>query len=107
MEFIKVSVDEHISYIVMDRGKSNAINQQMLAELNEVITSAQRDPAIEGIVLQGKEGFFSAGLDLIALYEYNEEETRLFWQAFIQLVHTFAAFDKPAVASISGHSPAG
>lgn len=107
MEFVKVNVDEHVSHISLDRGKSNAINQQMLEELSEAIVEAQRDPAIEGIILHGKEGFFSAGLDLVALYEYNEEETRLFWQTFIQLVHTFADFDKPAVASISGHSPAG
>lgn len=107
MEFIKVTVDEHVSHILLDRGKSNAINQQMLEELNAAIAEAQHDPAVEGIILHGKEGFFSAGLDLVALYEYNEEEARLFWQAFIQLVHNFVAFDKPAVASINGHSPAG
>ena len=107
MDFIKVTVEERVSHVYLDRGKSNAINQQMLEELRQGITEAQQDPAIEGLILHGKEGFFSAGLDLIALYEYNEEEVRRFWHTFIDFARTFVAFDKPSVAAISGHSPAG
>ncbi|WP_257669473.1 enoyl-CoA hydratase/isomerase family protein [Parapedobacter tibetensis] len=107
MDFIKVTVDERISHVYLDRGKSNAINQQMLEELKQSIIAAQQDPAIEGLIIQGKEDFFSAGLDLIALYEYNEEEVRKFWHTFIDFIRVFVAFDKPAVAAISGHSPAG
>ncbi len=107
MDFIKVTVEERVSHIYLDRGKSNAINQQMLEELGQAIAEAQRDPAIEGLILHGKEGFFSAGLDLIALYEYNEEEARRFWYTFVDFVRMFVTFDKPSVAAISGHSPAG
>ncbi|MBK1440581.1 enoyl-CoA hydratase/isomerase family protein [Parapedobacter sp. ISTM3] len=107
MDFIKNTVDERVSHVYLDSGKSNAINQQMLEELKETIVTAQVDPAIEGLILHGKSGFFSAGLDLIALYAYNEEEVRRFWHTFMDFVRTFVAFDKPAVAAISGHSPAG
>lgn len=107
MDFIKLTVDERIAHLYLDRGKSNAINQQMLDELQESIVEAQQDPAVEGLILHGKEGFFSAGLDLISLYEYNEEEVRRFWHAFIDFTRMFVAFEKPAVAAISGHSPAG
>ena len=67
MDFIKVTVEERVSHVYLDRGKSNAINQQMLEELRQGITEAQQDPAIAGLILHGTEGFFSAGLDLIAL----------------------------------------
>lgn len=107
MDFIKVTVEERVSHVYLDRGKSNAINQQMLEELQQSIVEAQQDPAVEGLILHGKEGFFSAGLDLIALYEYNEEEVRRFWHTFIDFTRAFVAFDKPSVAAISGHSPAG
>src|SRR5690606_24999688 len=96
MDFIKVNVDERISHVYLDRGKSNAIDRQMLEELRQVIADAQADPAVEGLILHGKEGFFSAGLDLVALYEYNADEVREFWQTFIDFVRTFVAFDKPA-----------
>lgn len=107
MDFIKVTIDDHISHLFLDRGKSNAINQQMLDELHQAVVAAQEDPAIEGLILHGKPGFFSAGMDLVALYEYNEAEVRHFWLSFMAFIRTFAAFDKPAVAAISGHSPAG
>ncbi len=107
VNFIKTTIEQRVYHVHLDRGKSNAINQQMLEELGQAITDAQENPAVEGLILHGKEGFFSAGLDLIALYELDEEEVRRFWHTFMDVVRTFVAFDKPAVAAISGHSPAG
>ena len=106
MDFIKITVEDHVSHIYLDRGKSNAFDQQMLEEFGNAVDDAQRDPAIEGLVLHGKEGFFSAGLDLIALYDYNEDEVRRFWLTFMETIRGLVAFDKPAVAAVSGHSPA-
>ncbi|MFC3197166.1 enoyl-CoA hydratase/isomerase family protein [Parapedobacter deserti] len=106
MDFIKVTVDERISHIYLDRGKSNAVDQQMLDELRQAIAAAQDDQAVEGIILHGKEGFFSAGLDLVALYGYDEAEVRRFWVTFMDVISALVSFDKPAVAAIGGHSPA-
>lgn len=107
MNFVTVTVDQRISHIYLDRGKSNALDQQMIEELRQTIIEARENPAIEGIILHGKADFFSAGLDLVALYEYNEDEVRRFWHTFLDFVRTLVSFDKPAVAAISGHSPAG
>jgi len=57
--------------------------------------------------LIGKENFFSAGLDLITLYDYNEDQIREFWNLFLEATSLLSAFPKPIVAAISGHSPAG
>ncbi len=107
MDFIKVNNEDRISHIYLDRGKSNAFDQKMIEELQQAIVDAQENASVEGIILHGKEGFFSAGLDLVALYEYDADEIRRFWHTFIGFIRTFVAFDKPAVAAISGHSPAG
>jgi len=106
MDFINTTVEDRISHVYLDRGRSNALHQQMLEELGTAVAGAQSDPAIEGLILHGKEGFFSAGLDLIALYDYNEEEVRRFWYTFMDVTRALLAFDKPAIAAISGHSPA-
>jgi enoyl-CoA hydratase/carnithine racemase len=58
-------------------------------------------------VIIGKENFFSAGVDLIELYDYNEEQSRHFWSKFLQTIGVLAAFKKPFVTAITGHSPAG
>lgn len=106
-EFIKTKTEEHITYIGLDRGRSNAMHLEMIRELTAAITTAKEDPAVEAIVLHGNEGFFTSGLDLITLYSYDEATIRTFWEEFFTLTHTLASFPKPAVASITGHSPAG
>ena len=106
MDFIKTTVENRVSHIYLDRGKSNALHQQMLEELGAAVADAENDPAVEGLILHGKEGFFSAGLDLITLYDYDEGAVRRFWHTFMDLILALVAFDKPAVAAISGHSPA-
>ncbi|WP_353125764.1 enoyl-CoA hydratase/isomerase family protein [Parapedobacter pyrenivorans] len=107
MSFIKITIEDRIAHVHLDRGKSNAIDQQMLEELGQAVVDAQENPAVEGLLLHGNEGFFSAGLDLIALYDYSEDEVRRFWHTFMDVIRKLVAFDKPAVAAISGHSPAG
>lgn len=100
-------MSDHIAYVSLNRGRSNAINQQMLQELQDTLAMLQDESTVAGMILHGHEGFFSAGLDLIELYDYNEQQIRDFWADFTRFISTFAAFDKPAVAAISGHSPAG
>lgn len=107
MDFVKVAEEQRIAHIHLDRGRSNAMEQQMIEELQQAIEAVQKNPGLDGLVLHGKPDFFSAGLDLIALYAYNEEEVRQLWYTFLKLIYTLVAFDKPAVAAISGHSPAG
>lgn len=107
MKFLTFSVTDRMALIGLNRGRSNAINAELLDELKLVIKSAQDDDAISGIILHGNEGFFSAGLDLIELYNYNEVEIRTFWESFLSFVQQLTAFKKPAIAAIGGHSPAG
>src|SRR5690606_11132608 len=107
MEFIDLVVEEQVADVRLNRGRSNAIHGPMIAELNEVIGQVQADPAIRGLILHGKEGFFSSGLDLMELYDLDEEGVRRFWTQFIALIAKFVAFDKPSVAAISGHSSVG
>lgn len=107
MKYIQVTVHERMALIGLDRGKSNAINTEMLKELNNLLISVEQDDSILGIIIHGKERFFSSGLDLIELYEYDETQIREFWELFLEFINTLVAFKKPSVAAISGHSPAG
>ena len=91
----------------MDRGKSNALHLEMVLEISMAIDEAANDPSVEGLILTGKEGFFSAGLDLITLYSYDEAQMKTFWEAFMRLLYKLITFPKPAVSAITGHSPAG
>jgi Delta3-Delta2-enoyl-CoA isomerase len=107
MENIKTTIQDRVAIISLDHGKSNAINAAMVAELQKMIINIEKDDQIGGVILTGKEGFFTAGIDLIELYDYNEEQIKNFWINFLDLVKTLTLFKKPLVAAISGHSPAG
>ncbi|MFD1769340.1 enoyl-CoA hydratase/isomerase family protein [Sphingobacterium suaedae] len=106
-EFIRTQTTDHVMHIGLDRGRSNAMHLEMIVELNQELERIKNDPAIEALVLYGNEGFFSSGLDLITLYDYNESTIQLFWENFINLTYTLASLPKPTIASITGHSPAG
>jgi 3,2-trans-enoyl-CoA isomerase len=107
MNTLKVTIREKVAVISLNRGKSNAMNLEMVEELIRIIKSIEQDINTKGIILTGNNGFFTAGLDLIELYDYNEDQMRHFWVSFLDLVKTLTAFKKPLVAAISGHSPAG
>ncbi|MHA4893502.1 enoyl-CoA hydratase/isomerase family protein [Pedobacter sp. PWIIR3] len=107
MNTIKVTIKDHLSIITLDRGKSNALDREMITELNDIFKNIASDSNIAGVIITGKENFFSAGLDLISLYNYNEEEAKSFWHLFLDFTATITSFKKPLVAAINGHSPAG
>lgn len=107
MEFLDLAIEDKVAHVRLNRGKSNAMHAPMIAELSNLITQLDEDPAVRGLVLHGKDGFFTAGLDLVELYNYDGQQIRDLWVNFIGLAHRFIHFGKPAIAAINGHSPAG
>lgn len=106
MKYLTLSIQDRMALVGLNRGRSNAINFELLDELKRTLKSIEEDDQVAGIILHGKEGFFSAGLDLIELYNYSEVEIRKFWESFLSFVQAFTNFKKPSIAAIGGHSPA-
>ena len=104
---MKWEIKEGMAHLKLDRGSSNALNRVMVDELLRELKAIEKDASVSGLILHGKPGFFSSGLDLIELYHYNEEEIHDFWRQFLKLLQVFVEFPKPTVAAIGGHSPAG
>jgi len=107
MNTLQLTIKDKLAVITLDRGRSNPMNAEMVYELSSVITDFAGDDAIGGVIITGKENFFSAGLDLIEVYDYDEETSRQFWFDFLNLQNILINFKKPLVAAITGHSPAG
>ncbi len=107
MNTISTSVKDKFAIITLNRGKSNSLNREMVTELSDMLHNIENDDNIGGVIITGKENFFSAGLDLIELYHYNEQEAKSFWHLFLDFSAKITAFKKPLVAAINGHSPAG
>lgn len=88
------------------RAPVNALNAELVNVLRETLNGvASERPA--GVVLTGRPGKFSAGLDLKELLAMDRPTLKRFWQDFFALLETLASYPVPLVAAISGHCPAG
>ena len=89
----------------LDRPPVNAFNPALVATL----ASAVRDAAdsSEALVISGREGLFSAGLDVPELLQLDRASMAVFWKSFFGLLETVARSPVPIAAAITGHAPAG
>lgn len=107
MEFFDVKHSEGVTTITMSRGKVNAIDLPFLLELQTILGQLKSRPDTHAVLLAGKPHYFSAGLDLVELYRYDEGQLAQFWELFLRIMVDLVAFPKPLVAAITGHCPAG
>jgi 3,2-trans-enoyl-CoA isomerase len=107
MNTLKIIKKEGYAIVQMNRGKVNALNFEMVQELRQVFNEIENDEEAKGVILTGQPHFFSAGLDLIELIEYNEQQIHDFFSSFGILYLQLVRFPKPFISAITGHSPAG
>ncbi|UCH10585.1 MAG: enoyl-CoA hydratase/isomerase family protein [Fidelibacterota bacterium] len=94
--------------LALNRGITNAINAQVIAELTDTLQSAQSNPEVNGIVLtSANDKFFSIGLDIPELYPLDPDNFMVFYKSFNQVCLALFTFPKPMIAAITGHATAG
>jgi len=104
---IKTYQKDQIQIIELNRPKVNAINEALIKSLYSHLDSLEKDDTIKGIILTGQEGIFSAGLDIVELYNKDKEYMKYFWTLFSSLLAKIYSYPKIIFTAISGHSPAG
>ncbi len=103
---LRVQEDHGIHVVTLDRPPVNALSGDMLVAIRESLREAETSGAA-AVVLTGREGMFSAGLDLVELMTLDRARLEEFLGAFFDLMRELAAAPIPVVAAISGHCPAG
>ena len=107
MNCLAVSKDNGVATITLQRGKVNAINENLVHELDSCLTDLEADPEIRSIILTGSGKFFSFGFDIPELLLFSPEE---FTQLLIQFTNLYTRiflFQKPVIAALNGHTMAG
>lgn len=107
MNSLELTKKHDYTIVQMNRGKVNAINHEMVQELRKAFRDFENDTAIKGVILTGQPHYFSAGLDLIELIQYNEVQINDFFTTFSTLYLELQQFSKPFISAITGHAPAG
>lgn len=97
---------EQVAQIRLDDGKVNAMGPAFFDELNAVLDRAEREKP-GALVLAGREGFFSPGLNIKLLPTLPPDELTRTLQSFGNTLLRVWAFPLPTVAAITGHAVAG
>ena len=104
---LQITHKSNYAIVQISRGRGNAMNHDMVREIRQAFGELKLNKQISGVILTGNPGFFSVGLDVIELYDYDEEKISAFWAEFHGMVVELTSFPKPLFAAISGFSPAG
>lgn len=98
--------DNEIRELRLARPPVNALNPEMVETLLEAVRSAQTD-GTRALVLSGRPGLFSAGLDVPELLKLDRDGMVSFWNGLFGLLEALARSPIPVATAITGHSPAG
>jgi enoyl-CoA hydratase/carnithine racemase len=103
---LRTALHDGIAEIAMDRAPANALNLDLVARVRDAHAQACTSAA-RVIILTGRPGMFSAGLDVPELLPQPRPAIEAFWRGFFELTRALATSPVPVVAAISGHAPAG
>lgn len=108
MSYQNILVETHdsVGLIRLNRPDAlNALNSQLIAELNEALDGFEADDAIGCIVLTGSEKAFAAGADIKEMQSKSYMDTYL--GDFIGKWERITTVRKPVVAAVAGYALGG
>lgn len=106
MRHVSVEPSENVAVVRIDRPPANALDIELGSELlatAENLTRSQPD----AVVITGRDGFFSAGLDLNLVPTLDAESQLEMVVGVNRLVAAWYGLPCPVVAGVNGHAIAG
>jgi len=101
------TIEEKIAIVQLNNGKVNAISHQLAKELKACFLALTKNDQVDGVILTGHTGAFSAGLDVVEQAQMNIEQTHAFWVEYYGALQAMVRYPKPFVCAITGFAPAG
>jgi enoyl-CoA hydratase len=106
MAKIVYEIDQGMAQVTMDDGKANAMDFAFFEEMGEALDRAEAEGA-ETLVITGRPGYFSAGLDIKLMPALSPAELNRFAETFARTLLRVFSIPLPTVAVCTGHSVAG
>lgn len=105
-ETLLVSKQDRVCLIRLNRpDQLNALNAQLLSELNLVLDGCDADPGIGSVVLTGNDKTFAAGADIREMKDKSFGDA--FGSDFLAPYDAIARHKKPLIAAVSGFALGG
>ena len=93
--------EEDISIIILDDGKANVFSSEMSQQVNDCLDQVETEKGC--LIITGKEGMFSAGLDLKTIQSGDMEKILDMSSSAFKLLARIFSFPRPVIAACSGH----
>lgn len=106
MSEVTLSRRDRVAIVSLDDGKANAFRPSSLTTLEAVLDEVDASDA-GAVVIAGRPGFFSGGLDLKALPALPPAERTATFARFSRLMLRLWTLDRPTVAALTGHALGG
>ena len=103
---VAYDLEDNLARITLDDGKVNAMSLAFFEALGAALDRAERERP-GALVITGRPGYFSAGLNLKLLPTLAPPELRATLVTFARTMLRVFTFPIPTVAAVSGHAVAG
>ena len=107
MTFVNLELRDGLATVRLQRGKVNALNEQVVEELSRCFRALEGDPEVRGILLTGSGKFFSFGFDIPEFLGVTKEDFTRYLHRFAGLYRELFGHPRPIVAALNGHTVAG
>lgn len=105
-ESIRLDIQDHVGLITLNRQQAlNALNGELIDELNLALDHLEADPEIGCIVITGSARAFAAGADIKEMAELTYPQ--IYLDDFFAAADRIASRRKPLIAAVSGYALGG
>lgn len=107
METIRIETKKDMAFITLDRPKQrNAINEQMLYELQEVCREIDGKKGVRCVVITGSEDgkAFAAGADIAAMESMSYKQAKDFAYLGCETMRMIERLKQPVIAAVNGYA---
>jgi len=102
MEFIQTSQKNHILTVTLDRPPVNALNTQLVAELQEIANTITNSNDIRAVILTAKGKVFCAGADLKERKTMSDKDVQQFIENIRTCFHSWYKIPIPVICALNG-----
>jgi enoyl-CoA hydratase len=108
MTHLLVEQDAGIALLTINRPKAmNALNQEVLEELRDVLTTLEQDSHVKVVILSGTGKAFVAGADITEMVNMNPAAALAFSRQGQQVLLTIERMKIPVIAAVNGFALGG
>ena len=113
MPLVRLHIHDHVATVILNRPeKRNALNRELLADLQQVFEDLHLEKRVRAVVLTGAGDVFCAGMDLGEMEATSKlPNSAELWhqdsETYRALVEYMLRFPKPIIAAVNGPAFAG